>query len=151
MKLLDEELVILDADVRTAEECIRLAGETFLQKGYVKVPYIQAVVEREKVYPTGLSGKGIAIAIPHTNSTYVNKPAVGVVIPKQPVQFCTMGTKEQWLDCEVIIPLVIKDPDMQINMLRQMMKIIQNGELLKKIRDSKDKKTILECLRSLEG
>ena len=39
MKLLDEELVILDADVRTAEECIRLAGEAFLQKGYVKEPY----------------------------------------------------------------------------------------------------------------
>ena len=38
MKLLDEELVILDADVRTAEECIRLAGEAFLQKGYVKEP-----------------------------------------------------------------------------------------------------------------
>ena len=46
-----------------------------------------------------------------------------------------MGTKEQWLDCEVVIPLVIKDSDMQINMLRQMMKIIQNGELLRKIRD----------------
>ena len=81
MKLLDEELVILDADVRTAEECIRLAGEAFLQKGYVKEPYIQAVVERERVYPTGLPGKGIAIAIPHTNNTYVNKPAIGVVIP----------------------------------------------------------------------
>lgn len=150
MKLLDEELVILDADVRTAEECIRLAGEAFLQKGYVKEPYIQAVVERERVYPTGLPGKGVAIAIPHTNNTYVNKPAIGVVIPSKPVKFCAMGTKEQWLDCEVVIPLVIKDSDMQINMLRQMMKIIQNGELLRRIRDSKDKRVILECLKSLE-
>ena len=46
---------------------------------------------------------------PHTNNTYVNKPAIGVVIPSSPVKFCAMGTKEQWLDCEVVIPLVIKD------------------------------------------
>ena len=55
-----------------------------------------------------------------------------------------------WLDCEVIIPLVIKDSDMQISMLKQMMKIIQNGELLKKIRDSKDRSEILDCLKILE-
>lgn len=150
MKLLDEGLVILDAEVKTAEECIRLAGETFLQKGYVKEPYIQAVVERERVYPTGLPGKGIAIAIPHTNNTYVIRPAIGVVIPKNPVKFCAMGTKEHWLDCEVIIPLVIKDSDMQIHMLRQMMKIIQNGELLRNIRDAKEKRMVLEYLKSLE-
>ena len=55
-----------------------------------------------------------------------------------------------WLDCEVIIPLVIKDSDMQISMLKQMMKIIQNGELLKKFRDSKDRSEILDCLKILE-
>lgn len=150
MKLLNEELMILDADVGTAEECIRLSGQMFLEKGYVKEPYIQAVVDREKEYPTGLPGKEIAIAIPHTGNTYVNMPAVGVIIPKRPVKFCAMGTKDQWCECEVIIPLVIKDSDMQINMLKQMMKIIQNGELLKRIRDSRDKKTILECLKTLE-
>ena len=61
-----------------------------------------------------------------------------------------MGTKDVWLDCEVIIPLVIKDSDMQISMLKQMMKIIQDGELLKKIRDSKDRSEILDCLKILE-
>ena len=139
MKLLDEELVVMDAEVKTAEDCIRLGGTIFYEKGYVKEGYTQAVIDREKVYPTGLPGKGVAIAIPHTNNTYVNKPAVGVIIPREPVRFCAMGTKDVWLDCEVIIPLVIKDSDMQISMLKQMMKIIQDGELLKKIRDSKDR------------
>ena len=50
----------------------------------------------------------------------------------------------------MIIPLVIKDSDMQISMLKQMMKIIQDGELLKKIRDSKDRSEILDCLKILE-
>ena len=50
----------------------------------------------------------------------------------------------------MIIPLVIKDSDMHISMLKQMMKIIQDGELLKKIRDSKDRSEILDCLKILE-
>ena len=150
MKLLDEELVVMDAEVKTAEDCIRLGGTIFYEKGYVKEGYTQAVIDREKVYPTGLPGKGVAIAIPHTNNTYVNKPAVGVIIPREPVRFCAMGTKDVWLDCEVIIPLVIKDSDMQISMLKQMMKIIQDGELLMKIRDSKDRSEILDCLKILE-
>ena len=101
MRLLDEELVILDADVKTAEDCIRLGGTIFYEKGYVKDGYTQAVIDREKVYPTGLPGKGVAIAIPHTNNTYVNKPAVGVIVPREPVRFCAMGTKDVWLDCSM--------------------------------------------------
>lgn len=151
MKLLDEELILIDADASTAEECIRLSGTMFFKHGYVKEEYIQAVVDREMVYPTGLPGKEIAIAIPHTNNQFVNKPAVGVIIPKEPIPFCAMGTKDQWLKCEVIIPLVIKDSDMQITMLKQMMKIIQDSEILKKIRDSKDKRVILDCLKTLEA
>ena len=59
MKKLNEALIVLDADVETAEDCIRLAGEMFEKNGYVNAGYADAVVEREKEYPTGLPGKGI--------------------------------------------------------------------------------------------
>lgn len=149
MKLLDEANVLLDADVETAEDCIRLAGDMFEKNGYVKPGYADAVAAREEEYPTGLPGKGINIAIPHTNNKLVNAPAVGVIIPKKPVTFSMMGMKENKLECEVILPLVVKDSRQQIGMLKQMMKIIQDGELLKKLRDSRDKKEIMELLSSL--
>ena len=149
MKLLDEANVLLDADVETAEDCIRRAGDMFEKNGYVKAGYADAVVAREEEYPTGLPGKGINIAIPHTNNKLVNAPAVGVIIPKKPVTFSMMGMKENKLECEVILPLVVKDSRQQIGMLKQMMKIIQDGELLKKLRDSRDKKEIMELLSSL--
>lgn len=148
--LLDERLVVLDADVRTAEDCIRLMAGLFEQYGYVKPGYGDAVAAREQEYPTGLPGKGINLAIPHTNSLLVSRPAVGVIVPQRPVRFAMMGMKETQLDCELVMPLVIQDSKRQLEMLKKMMKIIQDGPLLRKIRDSKDKAEILSCLSSLD-
>ncbi|WP_040213218.1 PTS sugar transporter subunit IIA [Clostridium polynesiense] len=150
MGLLNKDLIVLEADVSSAEECIRLAADLFEKYGYVKEGYGDAVVEREKIYPTGLPGKGINIAIPHTNNKLVNKPGIAVILPKNSVGFTMMGTDDKVLDCEIIIPLVIYDSHMQIEVLKKMTKIIKDGEVLKKIRDSKSKKEILNCLCSLE-
>ena len=150
MKLLNEEIIILDADVETAEDAIRMAGELFEKHGYVQEGYANAVIEREKEFPTGLPGKGINIAIPHTNNKLVNNPAVGVIVPKKPVQFCMMGMKDTVLDCELILPLVVKDAHQQIDMLKKMMHVISDGELLRKLKDSKSKTEIVSLLSTLE-
>jgi len=150
MGLLNKDLIVLDADVKTAEDCIRLSSGLFFELGFVKEGYADAVLEREKVYPTGLPGKDIGIAIPHTNNTLVKKPGIGVIVPKEPVTFCMMGTKDKTLQCELILPLVIQDSKMQVTMLKRIMKIIQDGELLKKIRDARSKDEIVGYLNSLE-
>lgn len=148
--MLDERLILLNADLNTDEECIRTAAGLFEKYGYVLEGYGDAVAKREKEFPTGLPGKEINIAIPHTNNLLVKEAAIGVIIPQKPVKFIMMGTKDQVLECELILPLVIKDPKMQISLLKKLMKVIQNGELLKQIRDSKDKKEIIKCLSFLE-
>lgn len=150
MALLNESLIVIGADVETAEDCIRLAAKLFEENGYVKEGYGDAVAKRELEYPTGLPGKGINIAIPHTNNQLVNHPAVGVIIPVKPVKFSMMGMKEQVLDCEVILPLVVKDSHQQIDMLKRMMQIIQDSEMLTKIRNSENKAEIISLLGSLE-
>lgn len=149
--MLDERLIVLDADVHSAEDCIRLMAARFREYGYVKPGYEDAVIEREKSLPTGLPGKGVNLAIPHTNSELVIKPAVGVILPREPVAFGMMGTEGTKLDCGVILPLVVKDPKQQIGMLKRMMTIIQDGELLTRMKNSKSKAEILDCLSSLEG
>lgn len=147
--LLDERLILLDADVTSAEQCIRTMADLFQTYGYVKPGYGDAVVEREKGFPTGLPGKGINIAIPHTNNALVNKPAVGVIVPRQAVEFAVMGQKETKISCELILPLVVQDTKRQMAMLKKMMKIIQDGELLQNLRHAKDKQTILQLLSVL--
>ncbi len=148
--LLDERFIVLDANVHSAEECIRLMATRFEEYGYVEPGYADAVIEREKSLPTGLPGKEINLAIPHTNNKLVIKPAIGVVIPCRPVEFSMMGKKETKLNCEVILPLVVKDSKQQIGMLKKMMKIIQDGELIRRLKNSKSKAEVMNCLSSLE-
>lgn len=147
--LLDERLIALDADVHSDEECIRLMASRFEAYGYVRAGYGDAVIEREKTLPTGLPGKKINLAIPHTNNQLVIRPAVGVIIPHEDVEFCMMGMKATKLKCGVILPLVVKDSKQQIGMLKKIMKIIENGDLLNRMRNSKSKQEILDCLCSL--
>lgn len=149
-KLLDERLVFIDADVKTSEEAIRLMAKRLQECGYVNEGYADMVIAREKVFPTGLPGKAMSIAIPHTDPTLVNRPAIGVIIPKGSVEFDMMGEIGTKLDVKLIMPLVIKNSDQQIELLKAMMHVIQDSERLTKIRESKDKAEIMELLSSLE-
>lgn len=149
-KLLDERLVFIDADVKTSEEAIRLMAARLQECGYVNEGYADMVISREKVFPTGLPGKAMSIAIPHTDPTLVNKPAIGVIIPKESVEFDMMGEIGTKLNVKLIMPLVIKNSDQQIELLKAMMHVIQDSERLTKIRESKDKAEIMELLSSLE-
>ena len=150
--LLDERLVRLDADVKTAEEAIHLMANRLEELGYVRPGYGDMVCEREKTFPTGLPGKTMAIALPHTNPDLVNKPAIGVIVPKESVPFKMMGAPDadEMLDVKLIMPLVIKDPNTQLSLLKAMMNVIQDGELLEHIRASHDAAEIISSLQMLE-
>ena len=150
MKVLDEALVQLDVDVKTSEEAIAYMSEILFKNGYVKESYSERVIQREKEYPTGLIGQGRGIAIPHTTSDYAIKPAVCVLIPRQPIPFMMMGTVDELIEAEILFPMVVKDNRMQLNMLKKMMGILKDNEILEKIYNSKDKAEILKLLAFLE-
>ena len=149
-KLLDENLVFIDADVATSEDAINLMASRLRELGYVKEGYAQMVLDREKVFPTGLPGKSMCIAIPHTDPTLVVKPAIGVIVPKEPVEFRMMGEPDTKLQVSLIMPLVIKDSNKQIDLLRAMMHVIQDDDLLRAVRTSDSPQEIVSLLHELD-
>lgn len=149
-RLLDKRLVITDADVSNSTEAIQMMANRLEKYGYVREGYAQMVIDREKVFPTGLPGKTMCIAIPHTDPTLVNSAAIGVLIPKEPVAFDMMGEPGNTLQVSLIFPLVIKNPKQQIDLLKAMMGVIQDSERLEKIRGLKDPDRILELLHELD-
>lgn len=149
-KLLDENLVFIDAEVATSEDAINLMASRLRELGYVKEGYAQMVLDREKVFPTGLPGKSMCIAIPHTDPTLVVKPAIGVIVPKEPVEFGMMGEPDTKLQVSLIMPLVIKDSNKQIDLLRAMMHVIQDDDLLRAVRTSDSPQEIVSLLHELD-
>lgn len=144
---LDENLIHIKVGSSTKEDCIRLGAKSFYENGYVKEAYIDEVLEREKDYPTGLPGKTINIAIPHTNPTNVLKAGMGVIIPEKPVEFFVMGSEDEVVFCDIIMPLSIKDPNQQIDILKKIMNLLKNEEKLQAIKTSQSKTEVIEILK----
>ncbi len=150
MKILYEELINFDIDVKNYEEAIKYNSDILIKNGFVKEGYAEMVIEREKQFSTGLISTGRGIAIPHTNPTLVNKQAVCVLIPKTPIDFIMMGTTDQIVKADVLFPLVIKDPNSQLALLRKIVEMLQNDQLIDDIYHCRDKKKIMEMLSFFE-
>ena len=80
MQILKEDLekgyLVAKVDTKDKFETLEAMGKLMVEKGFVKESYIEAVQEREKVFPTGLPMEALGVAIPHTDSIHVNKKAV---------------------------------------------------------------------------
>ena len=59
-------LIFPDAEASSYEDVFRQVGGALTGAGYTKSTYVEALVEREREYPTGLDVDGWGVAIPHT-------------------------------------------------------------------------------------
>ena len=65
---MDLDLIFMNVDAQNDSDIISLLGNKMLEKGYVKDTYVDAVIERESILPTGLDIGDLCVAIPHTQS-----------------------------------------------------------------------------------
>ncbi|MDD5845281.1 MAG: PTS sugar transporter subunit IIA [Olsenella sp.] len=136
--LLRKELVNVNLEASSKEDLLRkLAGE-FLEEGLVKPSFPQAILDREAVYPTGLPAVAFDIAIPHCAASNVIETSMAVATLAHPVEFQQMGSADITLHPEVVFMLAIQDPDKQLETLQKIMGVIQDRDLLVKIRSSRD-------------
>lgn len=143
---INDELVFLDLKCNKSEEVLALLSEQLYKLGYVKEGYREAVLEREKIYPTGLPSLGHKIAIPHADYNLVNKTAIAIGVMDEPVTFQSMEDIGKPLDIKIVIMLAISEPHGQIEMLQKIVSIIQDESLTEKIATSKSKIEIMNAL-----
>lgn len=146
-----EDLVILDVEAENYEDAIRQVGALLYNGGYVKDTYIDAVVEREADFPTGLILQDIEIAMPHTAGIHVNKPAVCVAKMKRPVEFGHMGDPDTKVKAEMLFMMAILDPDAQIETLQNMMGVFQNSQAVAEFKAAKTEKELFEVAHKYIG
>ncbi|MFI3174556.1 MAG: PTS sugar transporter subunit IIA [Bacillota bacterium] len=136
------ELIMQDVEAKTSKEVIQKVGELFLKEGFVKDTYINAVQERELVYPTGLQLEGIGIAMPHTDPEHVNKPGICIAKLKEPVQFFHMGEEDVPVEAEMIFMMAITDPNAQIETLQKVLSVFQNPEVVAQFKATTDEESL---------
>lgn len=136
----------LTLETYTYEEVLQRVGSFLYQNGYVKDSYTQAIIEREKVYPTGLPTKP-GVAIPHTDSIHTKELAVAVAILDKPVQFYEMGSnKSKMVDVSIVFALSVPNPKEVIQRLQLLFSVIQDPSFLSTLMKYKDRTEISSYL-----
>lgn len=147
--LFHEELVLIDFEVETREELLTGLSQILIDKGYVKETYTKGILEREKIFPTGLATEGVKVAIPHTDAKYVNIPAILIAKLKKPIVFKEMGTGTEDVEVSLVFMLAIDNPDNQLTTLSKLMGVFSNGETLKNIYESESSSKVIEMLNQI--
>lgn len=145
---IDENIILVKESVKDKEEIIRKLGSLLLSNGFVKDTYTQAVYDRELVYPTGLKARVTGVAVPHTDTIHVNKPAVAIATLKNPIIFNGMGAPETEVSVDIVLMLAIHDPKQVVNVLRKVIFVIEDDEALIKLQAAKTKKEIKEIMQA---
>lgn len=130
----DRKVILLKVEEKNKAVILQEMADKLEKAGYVKRSFIDNVLKREAVFPTGLQSGDFGVAIPHTDVEHVNSPMISVATLKYPVEFNMMGgEKKDKVDVKVIFMLAMKDGNAQVDLLQKLMKIIQNTKLLNDI------------------
>lgn len=148
---IDSSLFFPDLNCKTKEEVISFLAEELAKKGYVGDEYKTALLERERIYPTGLPSHSFNIAIPHADYTLVNQTTIAIGILQEPVIFYSMENVEEPLEISIVIMLAIDKPHGQIEMLQRIVRIIQDDHLRQALVESYDEQSVNKLLQYLNG
>lgn len=145
--LLSPHLIRVHQSYGAWEDALLSMAKLFVDQGISKESFPQAIVDRERTYPTGLPAQPFGIAIAHCDSEHVIESAIGVTTLDAPVEFGEMGgTSDDRLNVRIIFMLAIKDPKAQIPTLQKMMTVIQNADLLEHISSAQTTEEVYEVL-----
>ncbi|ADL08198.1 PTS sugar transporter subunit IIA [Thermosediminibacter oceani] len=131
--LIRKELVVTNLEVKTQEEVFKILFEKLLENGYVKETFLDAIINREKTFPTGLLLGNYNVAIPHTDAEHVLKPAIALATLAKPVIFQNMANPQEDVPVNIVFMLALNSPHSQVEMLQQLVNLIQNEDFLKRI------------------
>ncbi|UOF90402.1 PTS sugar transporter subunit IIA [Fodinisporobacter ferrooxydans] len=144
----DENLILVNMKCNTKQEVLRTLGELLENKGYAKTGYTEALQQRENDFPTGIRTEIIGVAIPHTDSKYVNETTIAVGVLENNVQFEEMGSDGGNVEVEIVFVLAVKDPNLHLEFLQNLMSIFQKYYLLNHIKGLGDAHEIANLLNN---
>lgn len=143
----NESLIAFDLQAKDAKEVIDLLAGKMHAQGLVAAEYGLQTWAREQAHPTGLPTKPFCIAFPHADAEGVNKSALGVAVMHQPVIFQNMADPDEGLDVMLIFMLANRDPEEQIQTLRNLAVLFGQPEKLVELREQATLQGVASWLR----
>lgn len=145
----NEKLILMDLEAQSGDEVIRLLCARLEEEGYIGPDYCQAVLEREKEYPTGLPSEGAPAAIPHAFSGDVRRTGTAIAVLKNPVLFRNMAADDETVEVELVFLLAnASGADAHLDALQELMDCMSRPSLLRAVRNARSREEIVEIFRN---
>ena len=135
MLAFNESLIAFDLQAAGAQEVIDLLAAKMHAQGLVAADYGAQTWARENAHPTGLPTQPFCIAFPHADAEGVNQSALGVAILSEPVKFQNMADPDEALDVLLVFMLANREPEEQIQTLRNLAMLFGQSEKLVELRE----------------
>ena len=130
---LHEALIITPMRAQSQAEAITQLGGRLQDGGFVKDTWVQAALEREQIFATGLPTPEFGVAIPHADVDHVLRQALAIGVLKQPVMFGEMGSPDRLVPVRIVCALATARSELMVSLLQQLVGLFQNPDLLRQI------------------
>ena len=147
---LNPSLLFTGLEAREYTDIFETLGGALVQKGYAKDSYVDALLEREQEFPTGLNLNGIGVALPHTDTKYVNQEGIAIASLNHPVTFFQMGTDCDPISVSLVFMLTVTNPSQHIDRLLRILEIIQDSNVLEGLIHAGNHQDIIEIMKAKE-
>ncbi|ASS99311.1 PTS mannitol transporter subunit IIA [Geobacillus thermocatenulatus] len=142
--ILNKENIVLNAQPKTKEEAIRLAGEVLVKQGYVDPAYVDAMLEREELTTTYI---GNSVAIPHGTEAakaLVKRSGISIVQVPGGVDFGGGNT------ALIVIGIAGKDGE-HLDILSKLALVCAEADNVAAMANAKTEDDILALLHEVNG
>lgn len=128
--MFDAKIALFHRHADSRDEALKMLAEEFMKSGVAKETFFDGILNREKVFPTGLTLNNMCVAIPHTDPEHVNRTQIGFMSLDTPVEFIEMGSDDTKIQVTMLFMLALKEAHQQMDMLMKLMDVFQNDELM---------------------
>ena len=126
---LDQDLFIKNSNFKNQNSLFEEFGKVLISKEYVSSDYIEAIKDREKLYPTGISTSSYAVAIPHVDAKYAKTNTMYVITSKDGIEF-EDSEEDRNINAKIIFGIIIKSHDSHIDFLVQILDFLKFYKLV---------------------
>lgn len=149
--LLFEELILFDQEAEDDEDLIKQIGSIAYEKGYVTKDFYKGVIEREKLYPTGLPTNKVKVAIPHAmERNNVIKSSIIISKLKKPVPFKEMGSlEENYIPVDIVFLLAVNGTKDQLSILQNLVGIFSDDDAMMQLQNANTASDVKSTLSTI--
>lgn len=121
------ELCVVGLDAADAETALRALASHAQAAGFVDATYAEALVARERAYPTGLPTV-VPVALPHADPDAVLRGGIGVATFSAPIAFGEMGGSGGTVHARAAILLVLEESHDRTDLLSRLIDVVQRDD-----------------------